>query len=449
MSTTVIPGVQEGGLLGACPACSLPLPLRHPQRGEQGRDWVCAGCGALRHGVLLSNWPAEFQRNVSPATSQVPPDEPSSPLDRPTVPAPPARVDRPEALTQAIPDHPSVPCELETEFSRGLDMKIRRGLNLKAACQGKPFALDVRRHGAVAYSKELTNSLLVLLRNSAEAATDVFMSLASEMAPNLDLAESITKDGLSGAAEDFDLFVYLGCAPCSAGYPSKHALQTAMLAMCIGVSMGWDEQTLLDLGMGCLLHDVGMLGVEQSIRHSKVTLSLSDFKQITRHPLYTIQWLRRHFGQIPAAAQMICYQMHERCNGTGYPRGYTGDQIHDLAKVAAVADVFVALVSPRPHRPGMVPYHALKKILQDTKEGFYDPAAVRGLLNTVSLFPIGSRVAFNDGRVGRVIRTTGETYDRPIVEVWKHQDPSTEHSVIDLTRAEGLKIRAALVGANP
>jgi HD-GYP domain-containing protein (c-di-GMP phosphodiesterase class II) len=334
-------------------------------------------------------------------------------------------------------------------LSRGLDVKIRRGLNLKVVRQGKPFALNVRRHGAVPYSKELTNNLLVLLRNSTEAATDVFTSLATEMAPNLDLAESITRHGLSGAAEDLDLFIYLGCVPCSSGYPSKHALQTAMLAMCIGVTIGWDQQTLLDLGLGCLLHDVGMLGIEQAMCHSKDTLSSADFREITKHPVYTIQWLRRYFGQIPPAAQMVCYQMHERCNGSGYPRGYKGDQIHDMAKVAAVADVFVALVSPRPHRPGMVPYHALKKILQDTKEGFYDPAAVRGLLNTVSLFPIGSHVAFNDGRVGRVIRTSGETYDRPIVEVWRHQDPSAEHVVIDLSQAEGLKISAALVGTHP
>ncbi len=74
----------------------------------------------------------------------------------------------------------------------------------------------------------------------------------------------------------------------------------------------------------------------------------------------------------------------------------------------------------------------------------FDPQAVRGLLNTVSLFPIGSHVTLSDGRMGRVIRSTAEEYERPIVEVWRGDVAPPNPGVIDLSRRRGLAITGAL-----
>src|SRR5690606_27821163 len=109
-------------------------------------------------------------------------------------------------------------------------------------------------------------------------------------------------------------------------------------------------------------------------------------------------------------------------DGSGYPRGRTAQKIHPLAKIAGVADTFTALVARRPYRPGMLPYHAMVQMLRDVGAGLYDGQIVRALLNTVSLFPIGSFVALNDGRVGRVLRSNGAFYDRPMVECWQRSD---------------------------
>ena len=89
--------------------------------------------------------------------------------------------------------------------------------------------------------------------------------------------------------------------------------------------------------------------------------------------------LYKNMKQVPLGVRMIVYQMHERCDGSGYPRGCTGEKIHPLAKIASVADAYVALVSPRPHRPAMLPYHAIAKMLADVKAGLYDSTVVRGL----------------------------------------------------------------------
>ena len=106
--------------------------------------------------------------------------------------------------------------------------------------------------------------------------------------------------------------------------------------------------------------------------------------------------------------------------------------------------------SPRPESASdglsQIPHHALKKVLCDTERGLNDRKVIRALLKTMSLLPIGSYVALNDGQVGRVIRATGEQYDRPIVEVWRHGDLSASPAVIDLSTAQELRVTNTLAG---
>jgi hypothetical protein len=139
--------------------------------------------------------------------------------------------------------------------------------------------------------------------------------------------------------------------------------------------------------------------------------------------------------------------MHERCNGSGYPRGRTAKQIHELAKVAAVADVFLALCSTRPHRPALMPYYALERMLHGVKDGLFDAVVVRALLKTVSLFPVGSFVRISDGRIGKVLRSNGEDYARPVVAAWKPGADPNESIVVDLSQEPDLRVIAALATA--
>ena len=176
-------------------------------------------------------------------------------------------------------------------------------------------------------------------------------------------------------------------------------------------------------------------------------LQPEEFAEIAKHPIISADLLYKSMKQVPLNVRMVVYQMHERCDGSGYPRGWTGDRIHPLAKIGAVADSYVALVSQRPHRPAMLPYHAMVKMLQDVKAGLFDSTAVRGLLNTVALFPIGSFVGMEGGQVGRVIRANGPAYDKPIVEAWDRHRRLQTPEVLDLAECE-LSVTQALTSLN-
>lgn len=432
--------LQSARLLGKCAGCSLPLPLRLPEGGEPAPGWECAGCGKTYRAILLEDWPAEFHRNVRRAALKPEEKKGSVPEERPEESAVLPDRRQQDYSAAALRGRRGVRCELETALSRQFDTEIARGVNLAVRPQGAPFVKRIRWHGVQPYQEQTVQRFRELSQRACEQLGDLFTALKGGSSPEVRVMESISQDGLSRLAEDRDLVVNLGITLPSSDYPSRHAVRVSMLAMSIGATLGWDERTLLDLGIGCLVHDLGMLAVENSIYGSRRILPPSSFGEIAKHPLLTFELLRQHLHRIPTAARMVAYQIHERCNGTGYPRGYSGNQIHDLARIAGVADTFVALVSPRPHRPGIIPYHAVKKILYDTKDGVFDAEVVRGLLNTVSLFPISSQVKLSDGRTGKVIRSTGEHYDRPIVEAWRDDDPSGKAEIIDLTRQQDLRI---------
>ncbi|MCA9117176.1 MAG: HD domain-containing protein [Planctomycetaceae bacterium] len=301
----------------------------------------------------------------------------------------------------------------------------------------------VERHGTRKYDRGQLQVSLEKFRYAVGLVEDFFDRMQMKAGiETVDLA-SVAAESLVSIAEDVDLFLVLGLTPSSDSYPCRHSVQAAMLAMAIGTVMGLPRDSLIDLGLGSLAHDVGMLHISVDVMQARRRLSDSEFLEVTRHPSLTYDMLR-DLSSVPRAAQLVAYQIHERCDGSGYPRQRTGPHIHPLSRVAAVADSYVAMISPRPYRAGMVPYHAIEQLLHGARRGQYDRQAVRGLIYTVSLFPIGSVVELNSGEYARVLRSNRENYTLPIVEILSASTDQATPQIVDLQEERGLKILRAL-----
>jgi HD-GYP domain-containing protein (c-di-GMP phosphodiesterase class II) len=301
-----------------------------------------------------------------------------------------------------------------------------------------------KQHGSDPYDSEAAEQFVDQYDQSVTQLESLIVSIEKGVANDLDATESITRDALGNALQDFDLFVRLGINPPPGDHTNRHSLHVAMLAASVGARMGWDEKTLLELGMGCLLHDIGMSQVSNRTFRTEQWLNDGEFAEIAAHPLLTFNLLADNLERVPLTSRLVAYQIHERCNGTGYPRGRKGKQIHEVAKVAAVADVYGALVSPRPHRPALMPYHAVLHLIQGVTSGAFDRRAVRALLKTVSLFPIGSCLELQDGRKARVLRSNAAEFGKPIVEAWWPSELDASPKIIDLARAPDLAVKRVL-----
>lgn len=341
---------------------------------------------------------------------------------------------------RVVPDHRAAPrCNYETEATRALDAQLLRSGALGMPPQGEPFAEELTVHEATAYDEELVEEFVENHELAIRQMDDVFTALVRGGGLDAGTLDSLAEEALSEMAQDSDLFSALGINPYSDSYPARHSMHTSMLAMSIGTRLGMDRHTLKELAIGCLIHDSGMLKLKQPLYLQPEPLGPIEFLEITKHPVLVFDMMK-DMQLIPARSAFIAYQIHERCNGQGYPRGREANQIHFLSKIAATADAFIGMVSPRPHRPAILPYRAIEKLIGGVREGWFDGMAVRALLQTVTLFPIGSYVELSDGRVGRVIRSNGQTYHKPVVEAWSRDRLDAAPHILDLAQEPDLRV---------
>ena len=227
---------------------------------------------------------------------------------------------------------------------------------------------------------------------------------------------------------------------------ATHCVRMATLGMAIGIELGLNAENVCRIGVAGLIHDWGMLKVPRHIRESSDILSPADMIEIQKHPVYTVDFIERSSG-LPTLVALTAYQVHERFDGGGYPRGRSGDKIHLFARILHVADKYVCLTSPQAFRRPLSPYAAMEVLLRQADGRSCDPQVLRGLLRVQSLFPLGSYVQLSDGRTARVLRSNGDDYTRPVVHIVPHSDDpartAADALIVDLKCCE-LSIRSAL-----
>ncbi len=248
--------------------------------------------------------------------------------------------------------------------------------------------------------------------------------------------KSLSVDSCEMMLEDLDLYVKLAIDRRDDSEAYGHSLRTSQLAMAIAAVLGKSCENISDLGVGCLIARAGQTEYAKQLTQSERPLTENEWLEIQKTPNRTFDLMEK-CPDVPVGARQVAYQMFERWDGSGYPRGRSGTQIHPLSRIAAVADVYVALTSGRAHRPPFSPYQAIEIILADTRKGLYDPQTVRGLLQTVCLYPVGSRVRLNDNSEATVLRTKPQSYDRPIVQITHDPDGCFQDAVtVDLSDQE-------------
>ncbi len=134
-------------------------------------------------------------------------------------------------------------------------------------------------------------------------------------------------------------------------YTSRHSQNVAVIAVNAASAMGIERKDLLTLRRAALLHDIGKLGVSNAILDKPAALDDEEWDSMRQHTRSTLEILKRvpRFRQFAATAAAH----HERLDGSGYHLGLGGEQLGQLARIIAVADVTEALSADRPYRAGL------------------------------------------------------------------------------------------------
>ncbi len=259
------------------------------------------------------------------------------------------------------------------------------------------------------YSEDVKTYYAELLEKAAEIRDRVKTNQGLSHSPILSLLHDIIDQDLVDQLYEYALSVVE-----DKGVQS-HTVSVSLACMKVGKGMGYDTKKLLKLGLSAFLENVGMYKIPERILQKQGKLSPEEMDVIRKHPEFSARIL----GQMGTAFQWlekIALQVHERPDGSGYPKGLKGEEISEFASLIGLMDVYMAMIKNRPYRNKFMQTEAIKSIIDIGKSKF--PSRVlKEFLNQISLFPVNTYVKLNNKSIGRVLSTNKSQPLRPTIEL--------------------------------
>lgn len=354
---------------------------------------------------------------------------------------------------------PEAPTEGSSE-NRGTDnlKELLSGAGYCIRNNGPPVRNSIQKHGRKSYSSSFQTKLLVQQQESREACDQLFKDIHSSKEIDGNHLKDISATQLALLTQDLESTLSVAFDPSQRSGVIEDSVNSAVLAMGIAIEMGMDFSNAHTVGTAGCLVNVGMSSTPKGTCSIQNTLTLTQQLELQKVPGRSLDLLEK-VSNIPDIVRIVVYQAHERMDGSGYPRGLTGNKIHVFARTLQVATEYQRLLKGDSQTPAMSPYRAMETLLRMAHERKLDAEIVRRMLYLVSLYPIGSVVHLSDGSTGSVLRANGEHYTQPVVQrtfnARGHALDEDESNVVDLLESN-LTVRqvadatttAAIAGPN-
>jgi len=224
-------------------------------------------------------------------------------------------------------------------------------------------------------------------------------------------------------------------------YLFAHSVNVCVLSVMTGISLGYDELRLQDLGVGALLHDVGKILISPEILNKTDRLTPEEGEEVKKHPGLGFELLRKN-PEISLVSAHCAFQHHERFDGTGYPRGLKNSEIHQYAQIVAIADVYDALTSDAAYRRAMPVYEAVS-IIAKSGGVYFDNDLVNAFVDNIAVYPIGSVVRLNNNQIGVVVDISRECKSRPVVRVILNENKQNITGVVEIDLSKNSRLYIA------
>jgi HD-GYP domain-containing protein (c-di-GMP phosphodiesterase class II) len=221
------------------------------------------------------------------------------------------------------------------------------------------------------------------------AMVDVFCDHAHDIFEAIDAvptwdaviqSEPALRKPLTAAEFDNALEAIADFADVKSPFTAGHSRGVADLAGDAAKAVGLKKADAINVRRAGLLHDLGRLGVPNTIWDKQGELTLTESERVRMHPYLT----ERTLASSPALAPLgvIAIQHHERLDGSGYPRGLKGDALSLSGRVLGAADAYHSKIEPRPHRPAVKAAEAAALLRAEVREGRLDGEAVEAVLES-------------------------------------------------------------------
>lgn len=221
-------------------------------------------------------------------------------------------------------------------------------------------------------------------------------------------------------------------------YLYQHSLNVCIYATMLGMAAGYGRDELSTLSLGALLHDIGKTKINQDIIKKPGILTPVELAEVRKHAEFGFKLLKDE-PNIPLLAAHCAFQHHERLDGSGYPRGIMGDEIHDYAKWIGIVDSYDAMTTHRPHRLAMLPHQAMELLFAGVGT-LYEHKKVALFRDNVAIYPLGLSVELSTGEKGVVVRINPAVPQRPTVRILEDMEGQRLTQPYDVDLSEKLTV---------
>ncbi|WP_367988941.1 HD-GYP domain-containing protein [Vibrio sp. NTOU-M3] len=255
--------------------------------------------------------------------------------------------------------------------------------------------------------------------------------------------EDWADDLIEAALVDSDALQCVSALRQKDSYLLEHSVNVACLLVTFGKHLDMPKETLKQMAIGGIIHDVGKVKVKDEVLHKPAKLTPDEFEHMKLHQVFAKDLISPIQG-LSDVSRDVCLMHHEKLDGTGYPNGLKEEQIPQHGRMSCIVDIYDALTADRCYKLGMSSAAAFKILLSLTPFHL-DRELVYKFINCIGMYPVGSIVELSDGRVG-IVWTSNESEPlKPEVKCFytRKYQRFCEVAYVDLKHSK-LKIESAI-----
>ena len=273
-----------------------------------------------------------------------------------------------------------------------------------------------------------------IVSKGREAVVSMFQEARMGKAIEAEAAAPLVEEISNSVMRNPGALISLARLKTADDYTFMHSVAVCALMIALARQLGLDEKQTREAGMAGLLHDLGKAMIPLEVLNKPGKLTDAEFDLVKTHPEEGYKLLLEG-KDVSEVVKDVCLHHHEKVDGSGYPKGLNGETMSLFAKMGAVCDVYDAITSNRPYKAGWDPAESIKRMAE--WKGHFDPMVFQAFVKSLGIYPIGSLVRLESGKLGVVIEQGEQSLLKPRVKVFfsTRAQAYITPEVIDLARS--------------